>query len=460
MRTPRAVLLAALSCLGLAPLALSQDSHYWTSQYGTRATLLGGAVIGSVLDLSGTYYNPGGMSLIKEPDTLMATKVLQYPRVTLAGGEAASVPLHTSSLSPAPSLIAGTFRLRRLPKHWFGYSYLSRQDVKLGVSFSQTGRHDILPGSSGSEGYVSQFRIDEKLTEQWLGLTWSYKLSEHVGVGVTQYFALRTHRALTQELIEALGQDDHLAMALDARQYSYYHLRMLWKIGLAADFKILTLGLTLTSPGLALAGRGSTGVNSTLVGLDMDGDGASDDFMAADYREHLPLTYRSPFSLAAGLTFKIRQVRFYWSAERFARVRPYTVIDAPEFAAQSTGEMLSTDVTQELDATLNWGAGLEWSYSPRFKGYASFTTDYSAKRTGTSTNMSVTDWDIHHIVTGGEFVLRKASITVGLGFSFGGREVGQRPDIFARDGVDGLWDPLHDLRFRYAIYKLIGGFAF
>jgi hypothetical protein len=74
--------------------------------------------------------------------------------------------------------------------------------------------------------------------------------------------------------------------------------------------------------------------------------------------------------------------------------------------------------------------------------------------------MSITDWDIHHIVTGGEFVLRKFSVTVGLGYSFGGREVGQRPDVLARSGIEGLWDPFHDLRFRYGIYKLIGGFAF
>lgn len=459
MRTSRAALLAAVFLMSLAPRAWPQDSHYWTNQYGTRATLLGGAVIGSVLDLSGTYYNPGGMSLIDKPDTVMATKVLQYPHVTLAGGERQAVPLNTFSPGPAPSLVAGTFRPRGFGKHWFGYSYLSRQDVKLGVSISQTGRHDILPGSPGSEGYASQFRIDEKLSEQWFGLTWSCKLSGHVGVGVSQYFALRTHRASTQELTGALGQDDNLAMAFGARQYSYYHLRMLWKIGLAADFERLTLGLTLTSPGLAVAGRGSTGVNSTLAGLDMNGDGASDDFMAADYREHLPITYRTPFSLAAGMTFKIQNVRLYLSAEWFARIRPYTVIDAPEFAVQSTGEMLSTDVTQELDSTLNWGAGLEWSYSARFKGYASFTTDYSAKPAGTSTNMSMTDWDIHHIVTGGEFVLRKSSITVGLGFSFGGREVGERPDILARRGIEGLWGPFDNLRFRYAIYRLIVGFA-
>jgi len=80
MRILRPPVLAAFACLCLAPVLSSQDSHYWTNQYGTRATLLGGAVIGSVLDLSGTYYNPGGLSLIENPQTLMAAKVLQFPR--------------------------------------------------------------------------------------------------------------------------------------------------------------------------------------------------------------------------------------------------------------------------------------------------------------------------------------------------------------------------------------------
>jgi hypothetical protein len=40
--------------------AAAQDAQYWTYQYGTRANLLGGAVVGSVVDVSATYYNPGG----------------------------------------------------------------------------------------------------------------------------------------------------------------------------------------------------------------------------------------------------------------------------------------------------------------------------------------------------------------------------------------------------------------
>ncbi len=459
MRTPRAALLAAVSCLALALPALSQDSHYWTHQYGTRATLLGGAVIGSVLDLSGTYYNPGGVSLIEKPDTLLAAKVFQLPRVTLAGGDAQAVSLNMREPGPAPALIAGTLRLRGLPKHWFGYSYLSRQQVRLGVSVSSTGVRDILPDVPGGEDYVTQFRVDERVNEHWFGLTWSYRVSANLGIGVTQYLAVRQHRAQVQELVEALDEQTGLAMALGSRQYGYMHFRTLWKIGLACDLERVTLGLTATTPGLALGGSGLTGVNASLVALDMDGDGDGDDFLAADYQDGLAAAYRTPFSLAAGVTFKIQKVRLYGSAEWFAGVKPYTVLDAAGFPAQSTGEPLSSDVTQELAPVLNAGLGLEWFYSARFKGYASFTTDYSAREPGTATNLSITDWDIHHLAVGAEFFVRKWALTAGLGFSFGDREIGTRPDILDRVGAEDMWDPFDSLKFRYAAYRLVVGFA-
>ena len=202
------------------------------------------------------------------------------------------------------------------------------------------------------------------------------------------------------------------------------HFRTLWKIGLAADFKDVTLGLTVTTPSLDIGGKGTTGMNSTLAGLDTDGDGAPDDYLAADYRDGLDSYFQTPFSIAAGMTFKIQKIRIYWSTEWFAAVKPYTVVDAGEFPAQSTGEMLSTDVTHELAPVLNFGMGLEWFYSSRFKGYGSFTTDYSAKKTGTTTNLSLTDWDIYHIVTGGELKLSKILDH-------------RRPRLFVRQPGDG-----------------------
>jgi len=47
--------------------SVGQDTHYWSQHYGTRSTLLGGSVIGSLLDISSTYYNPGALALMADP---------------------------------------------------------------------------------------------------------------------------------------------------------------------------------------------------------------------------------------------------------------------------------------------------------------------------------------------------------------------------------------------------------
>ena len=60
------VIAATLMLGGLTANVGAQDSHHWTQQYGTRSTLLGGAVIGSASDLSATYYNPGAIPLQKK----------------------------------------------------------------------------------------------------------------------------------------------------------------------------------------------------------------------------------------------------------------------------------------------------------------------------------------------------------------------------------------------------------
>jgi hypothetical protein len=454
-----AVFCAAGGLSGARP-AYSQDAHYWTYQYGTRATLLGGAVIGSVLDLSGTYYNPGGLSLIEDPDTLMAAKVFHYPRVSLTRHGEGGVNINSSNLGPAPSLIAGRFKFKGLGKHWLGYSFLSRQDVRLALSFSSVETRDILPAVPGPEIVASEFRMEEKLREPWFGLTWAYRIKDGIGIGVTQYLTVRTHRASAQSMVEALGADGRLALSFGSRQYFYRNTRILWKIGAAFDFERFTLGLTLTTPSLKLFGRGTTGVNVTVVGIDMDGDGIGDDFLAADYRTGLGSSCRTPVSLAVGTTFKLRRLRVYASAEWFGGSGEFVVIDAEDFEAQSSGERVSTDVTHELASVLNVGLGIEFLVAPKVKTYASFTTDQSAREPGTDTNLSLTDWNIYHFLTGAEFTVRRTALTVGLGYSFGDREVGGRPGIILGEGRETPWPAWSGLSFKYAGYKLVAGFAF
>jgi hypothetical protein len=89
---------------------LAQDTHYWNLQYGTRSTLLGGAVIGSVSDMAATYYNPAALALFPAPEILLSGKVYQYSSLSMENGAGPGEDLTSSTIEAAP-----TFLPDRLP---------------------------------------------------------------------------------------------------------------------------------------------------------------------------------------------------------------------------------------------------------------------------------------------------------------------------------------------------------
>ena len=76
-------LVAATLALAFTPAARAQDSHYWFDQFGNRALLLSGAVVGDPADLSSVYYNPGGLSLVDQTELLLAGLVISIGNTTL-----------------------------------------------------------------------------------------------------------------------------------------------------------------------------------------------------------------------------------------------------------------------------------------------------------------------------------------------------------------------------------------
>ena len=452
-------LLISVGYFGLSSSLSAQDANYWTHQYGTRSTLLGGAVIGSVLDLSGTYYNPGGLSLIAEPATIEAAKVIQYPSITLSRRGQEGIDLSSSSLGPAPTLIAGTIPFKGLKNHWLGYSFLTRHQVSTGLAGSYFSSHDVL-ADPGPEAISSDLRLNIHLTESWFGLTWAYKIKKKIGIGISNYLLVRSHTTNFQTFAEALSSDGELALAVNAREYYYLNYRMLWKIGAAFDFDRITLGLTLTTPSIKIYGRANTGLNTTAVGLDLNDDGTKDSFMAADYQEKLDANYKTPISLGIGLTYKFQNVRLYGSAEWFASMSKYDVINGEDFTIQSTGETASFSVIHELESVMNFGVGIEYIFTPKLKTYASFTTDYSAANPDSDTNLSISSWDIYHMMAGTDFILGNLSFTLGIGYAYGSRLTRQ----LSGEIVLAAWKPLEEtfsgLEYKYSSFKFIFGFAF
>ena len=79
-------LIPILFVIGIDAETVAQDTHYWTYQYGMRAELLGGAAVGSVLDVSTMYYNPGGLSLIERTAPFSTTFSFEANTIKIEDG--------------------------------------------------------------------------------------------------------------------------------------------------------------------------------------------------------------------------------------------------------------------------------------------------------------------------------------------------------------------------------------
>jgi hypothetical protein len=435
----------------------AQDSHYWNLQYGTRSTLLGGAVIGSVSDMAATYYNPAALALFPAPEILLSGKVYQINTLTLKGGADEGVDLSSSQIEVAPTLFAGSFTFGWLKDHKLSYSILTRQQMNFGIE----GRRGVVRDlTSGQELVARELLIDQNLSDLWFGLSWAYAWNSKLAVGLTQYLAVRDQKARSQFLAQSLQPNSNVATATLIRQFDYKNYRLLWKGGLGMNFDPLTIGITLTTPSVKLAGSGSALLDAVASDIDLNGDGIEDQLFAANYQQNVSSAYHSPWSIGGGLSYRWGKTRLHASAEWFDAVQKFRVLETTDFQAQSTGENLKNRVDHELKSIVNYGFGVEIYFKEKLRGYASFVTDYSAAVPGTETNLAISFWDIYHLATGLAFTLGRSEFTLGVNYAFGSDNL-KRSLVFPEFTVsDNLEDFLQNAELSYRRLKFLIGFSF
>lgn len=442
----------------LAYPALAQDSHYWTLTYGARASLLGGAVIGSVMDLSATYYNPGALPLTEDLEVVMTSTVFHYPNVWVKGIGGTQTDIRSSNLNQVPVVVAGMFKVDWHGSNRVGYSVLTRQRVRLDFYGNVVEGALDLPGTVDLKAFTGDLHLNEDLTETWVGLCWARSLQSGIGFGLTAYGTFRFHEAGSGIVTQALDRQDSLAYTRSSRFYSYSDYGILLKMGLSFGLQGISCGLTLTTPNLSVYSDGKVGNNQTVVGYDIDGDDGSDTYMAAQYEEGLKAHYKMPFSLGAGLNYTWNRTSLHLSAEYFFPIDRYDVISVDDYVGQTHGDTLSARITHEAGGVLNFAFGLEQTLSENVRAYASFSTDFAARKKGTTTNLSVSDWDIYSIMVGSAFRVLKARFTLGLGLGWGSKVHGTGDPVVI-GGSDRVV-LIRQATFEYRMYKFVLGFSF
>jgi hypothetical protein len=159
--------------------------------------------------------------------------------------------------------------------------------------------------------------------------------------------------------------------------------------------------------------------------------------------------------VALGAARTLGNTTIHATAEWFAPVSEYTILEPAPFVGQSTGDTLSPALLQELERVINFGVGVEQRFSPTLAGYASFRTDFSARRTSATGVSSMSRWNIYHLTAGTSFEALGVGFTLGLGYGFGSSRVSRS----AGGGGDFIDELPEEWEVKYRNLRLILAFA-
>jgi hypothetical protein len=435
--------------MAATPVA-AQDAHYWTNQYGTRGELVGGLVVGSFVDLSATYYNPGAIAFVDQPSLILTTDAWEYQSFDFDDLAPEGLDLRTRRLRPAPSIFAIQLPTRQ-SKHRFAFSTVTRHRFEVDASARRIPTAQELAESPGRPASSLEANVKNRLTEAWVGFSWAYRLSRLISIGVTTYGAGRNQFGRAQVLSQSVDSVGAGSSARAVREFAYWNARLLWKAGVAIDLRPLTLGAAVTTPSINLFGTGRVLRNDGITELDASDSSVTNE-LEANFQDGIPSEYNSGAAVAVGAAFRLKATTLYTTAEWFNAVGRYTILKAGSFVGQTTGDTLSSDLTHELRSVVNWGIGLQHEFSEGFQAYGALFSDQSALPKGVPQDnpVAISTWDIWHVSAGGAFVLANIDITLGASYGWGSDTV-KKPIVAPGDSPTAEMD--------YRSIKVIFGFG-
>lgn len=450
-----AVLISVVAVGAAFSTVFAQDTHYWNTQYGPRSMLLSGAVIGSVTDMSATYYNPGALGHIEKPELLLSANVYELSTLSVRDGGGTGIDLESNEFNPLPNMLAGAFRKSWLGNNKLAYSFLTRYRFSAEVRGARTDRLNVVDRWPGDEDFGGGLGVLAKTSELWAGLTWARGSGRWVGWGVTTYLSIRNLESQNNLFAEALSDSGEMALYYDTSSYEARVYSLLWKLGLGFKFDPVTLGLTVTTPNVQAFSQGQALSNVTHIGIDMNGDGTVEDGFTATVQEDVRANYHAPLSIGAGAGVYLEKWNLVASAEWFDAVERYDVLELASFVSQETGEVVVPTLVHRAKSVLNYAAGLEYK-GRRFGGYLSFNTDFSSF--DPESEISVTGFDLYSTNFGGTVAMDRTSFMLGLGYSWGSEKVEQTIDLNPEEGSEVL-EPEREVELVYSRLTFMIGFS-
>jgi hypothetical protein len=399
-------------CAGLAALAAgaaAQDAHYWTYGYGPVGQLTEGTLVGGVSDLSAIYYNPGALALLDKPRFVINLTSIELANIDVPDAAGQNLDFDQLVFDVVPAMIAFRVAGDEGDDDHFAVAMLSRHDSDWDLGYS-----DVAIGASpsGSAGYG---RFRQRVLEYWMGGTWSHRLGDRLSVGLSPFVGYRAQRS-RRSAAGATLTDGAVSSLFVGTENEYNHVRVLARAGVAWRPGRFELGATVTAPGFKVWSNGKSAFDATVAGV------GSVPLLSASRQPGLPSTYRAPWSVAGGATWRRPGTAIHTTVEWFSSVETYDILELEPAPVAGTTSTIPLRFQGAAESVVNVGAGLEQRLTDRVTLYGGVARDSSAYVPERDTFGA---WDLVDVTVGFTYDTSRARVAFGAAYAWGSGEVTQ-----------------------------------
>jgi hypothetical protein len=421
-------------------------NHYWSQNFNSLSSLIGGAVVAGDGDNSSIYYNPATIIEMQQGSNVsVAANLFTWNIYRNYNSLGTGNNLSSTNFQVQPQFASYSYKP---PKGNVSYAatILTRMKEDLETDYANSEEIDLIKSLPGSELYNTAFSYRNKYVDTWVGFGFGHKLNDHFSYGATLFVSASTliyqmgYNATVYSYSDSTinGVSPSLiSQSVYSETIKFYQYRLISKIGVAYELNNWRFGLVVTLPSVNVFTSGRSASRSQLQTNIRDTTGQRiPDFQIFSFQEksQLKANFKYPFAAAFGFigTFNQGDEKLYFSMEYFNGIKPYSMISAeinPSITSPSVYESLPNkdylSYYYMADQVLNVAIGYSWKLKQNLKFVNAFRTDFTflneidSEELGGYNYMKTSNFNIYHYSAGLNFNFKKNNVIAGGQFSFG-----------------------------------------
>lgn len=422
--------------LQLCCRVFAQDYHYWSEQFGTKSSFLGGATAAGIDDNSTVYYNPAGMAFIENPSISVSINAYRFSTIYLNNTLGKDLSMKGHSLNIIPNMIAGILPMKKLPRLALGYSVLTKRFYKNKFNLFHRKNEDIISTEPGEEIFLGNYYYNHSLSEYWGGIAASYKVNDHLSFGLSHYGIYRDVEYTNQYEFNVLPSDGtpgNISRVNSNIVLNYWNVKILFKASMALHYDKFRLGINYTTPTMNIVGRAKVFREFSVLNLK---EIIASDVGILSRENKIKTTHKQASSISVGVSFLLgKQTWLHFTNETFLPVKNYFIFEQQgelgifpasineEDIRSLFGDQDFLSLQERNKMVSNVGIGLETkatSLGLFFGARTDFLHNADPYYQMGRLQLDASKWNLYHFSVGAEKWIKNKRYMAGLEFGVSG----------------------------------------